>query len=408
MNVKLTTGVVLTAFLLGGCASQSRPNQARADAHRRLDAINAALHFEQAESAFEVGQFEKALSEIDSAIAGVPQQADWYVLKARILLEMTRLEPASNTLDMALELNPELPEAHYYAGIAQQRWSNDQAALEHYQAAFEADQQEVQYLLAAAESMVALQMYRDAKMLVEDWLVHFENNAALRHLLAQVALLEGNAELAVELYTDARRLTPDDESLQEELARAQFAAGQFGKCYESVMRLQRFAEEQRADLILIEARCLSLMGRSLEARTAYLDATMIDPANADAWIELGALAWELNDFSNVAMSGARASQLAPNRPEGYLLKAVNELHKGRTAQAQTLLKQAADRAPNLALPHLLLGQLHEEAGDFNLALSAYEAAMDANPDSREAIALHTKLNKEVEVWAAEDVTSPLD
>ena len=116
-----------------------------------------------------------------------------------------------------------------------------------------------------------------------------------------------------------------------------------------------------------------------------------DPSNIDAWIELGTVAWELEDFHRVAQCSLRVIALAPDRFEGYMLKGINERHHGKLDDAVTLFRQAADRSAGSALPHVLLGLTLEERGEIDGALAAYRAAVDIDPKNQEAMKLEARL-----------------
>jgi tetratricopeptide (TPR) repeat protein len=384
---------LLAGTILAGCGTPTKAGiEARKTARTRIDRVNAELAFEQAEQAFEAGQFEKAAKEVRTAIHMHPEWAPYRLLEGRIHMETHRLEKALESYTAALQLKPDYADAHYYSGIIYQRWSDDAKAYEAYMAAFEMDPASVQYLLAGAESMVALGQYNAARQLVESKLTYFEHNSALRHLLGQIAMLQDDPETAADLLTDARRLNPEEEAILEELVQAQYAAGRFGDCYLSVGELQLLNGEKRWDLVLLEARCLALMDRLVESRNLYLELSKQRSTDADVWVELGAVAWDLGDFHRMALSGARVTALAPDRFEGYLLKGINERHHGNLQEAAMLLRLAAEHGEGSALPHLVLGRVLEETGDNEAALDAYAEAVRVQPDSVEAQALFGALS----------------
>jgi len=364
----------------------------RSSARERVAIFNAQLAYDQATQAFNTGRFDQAMRQIVAAIQQYPQNPAYYLLQGRILMETHRLERSIHAFEKAIEFAPTFAEAHYYAGIVHQRWSNDARAYEHYLQAHELESSSVQYLLAAAEALISLQKYDDALVLVKSKLDYFEHNAAMRQLLGQIALLRGDAPRAAKLFAEARLLNPDDAMLLDELAHAQYAARLYGQCYESVKRLQKLSKEENPALMLLEARCLGAMQRNTEARNLFLKMTRIRPSDPEVWIGLGSLAWELGDFRRTALCGARIIALAPQRYEGYMLKGIYEQHKGNFEQATGLLRQAAGLAPTAALPHLVLGRTLEEAGDVEGARRAYTEALRAEPESADAQALFQGLS----------------
>ena len=373
--------------LLGACGPTTAGLKARAEARERLALVNAVLGYDQAQQAFSVGDFDKALRAIGAALELSPEQSRYHVLQGRIYLETHRLDKAIESFDTAMERDEEAAEPHYYAGIVYQRWSDDAKAYEHYMAARELDGNAVGYLLAAGESLIALGHYEQTRRLIEAKLTYFEHNSALRHLLGQIALLQNDPAAAATLYADAWRFNPEDHMLLEDLAHAQYAAGMYEACLKSVKQLREMQPQKRAELLHFEARCLSFMERLEDARGIYLELVRQRPRDPEIWIDLGTVAWELGDFHRVALSGARINALAPDRYEGYLFKGINERHHGNREEAVALLREAADHSPDSALPHLVLGLTLEEVGDREGALGAYGKALRIDPQSADPDAL---------------------
>ena len=377
-------GTLLVAGALAGCGPTRAGLEARARARERLSAVNAELSRDQAVQALESGQFEQAMKEIRHAIAMNQNWAEYRLIRGRILLETHRLEKALRSFEKALELKPEYPEAHYFCGIVYQRWSDDLRAYDHYRSAFEQEPDQVAYLLASAESLVALDQLDQATHLINTKLSYFEHNSALHHLLGQIAMLQDDPTFAAEMYEDAWRLSPEDDGMLGELAYAQYQARMFGACLRSVLQLKDRAGGDSAEVKRLQARCLASLDRKTEARNLFIELTRIDPTDTELWVELGTVAWEIGDYHRMALCGARATALAPDRFEGYLLKGINERHHGNLKDAIMFLRQAADRAVTTALPHLLLGRVLDEHGDRQSALDAYATALRIDPDDESA------------------------
>lgn len=375
---------VLAAGALAGCGPSRAGLEARSQARERLNMVNAELSRDQAVQALEAGQFEKAAKEIRHAIAMHPSWARYRLIQGRVFLETHRLEKALGSFEKALELQPEYAQAHYYCGIVYQRWSDDDRAHDHYRTAFEQEPDQVAYLLAAAESLVALDQLNQATHLLTSKLAYFEHNAAMHHLLGQIALLQDDTTFAVEMYEEASRLRPEDDGMLGELAHAQYQAKMFAASLKSVRQLKDRPGGDSSELKRLHARCLASLERQGEARNILVELTRIDPTDTNLWVELGTVAWEIGDFHRMALCGARATALAPDRFEGYLLKGINERHHGNLKDAIMFLRQAADRAVATALPHVLLGRVLAEHGDRESALEAYAAALRIDPGDEAA------------------------
>jgi tetratricopeptide (TPR) repeat protein len=380
--------VTLAAAAGAGCGGPTKAGlEARRQARERLNALEANISNDQAMQAFTSGRFDKAASLVNTAIAQNPDWAPYRVLQGRVYLETHRLEKALESFTKAIELQPDLAEAHYYAGVVHQRWSDDAKAHEEYMSAFDCKPDDVTYLLAAAESLVAMEQFTEARQMVESRLTYFEHNAAMRELLGQVAMLENDPARAVVHFAEAQRLNPENSVIGDELIQAQYAAGLYGECYRAIRGILDGGAD-RPDLKRIEARCLVRMDRPESARNVYLQLTRDDPADVDLWIELGTVAWGLGDYQRLTSCGVRLVAIAPDRFEGYMFQGVSLRHNGDPAQAVAHLKKATDRAGTSAMPFLLLGRLLDQAGDAEGATAAYAAALRIDPDNADAQALY--------------------
>jgi tetratricopeptide (TPR) repeat protein len=375
--------------------------EAREEARARIDEYGAKFTYDQAKQDFETGQFDRALKTITAAIEAIPDAPEFHLLQGRILLEMNELQKAVQAFHMAVEKDDKLADAHYYAGIVFQRWSDDEKAFEHYNAAYEIDPDQVAYLIAATEALIALGEFEQARTFVEGRLDYFESNSAMRHLLGQIALFEDDRKKAARLYSEALMLDADNDALLEELAWVQYEAGLYGDCHSSVKLLQTREDQERLDLMQLEARCLTMLDRAVDAHVIYSALTRRDPSNASVWIEFGTLAWKLGDFRRVAQCGVRTMNIAPDRFEGYMLKGLYERNEGRFDEAAAELRHAAGLAKGTVLPHLLLGRTLEQAGHAREALTVYGQAMKLDPESTDARSLYSALSESMHIATAE-------
>ena len=383
----------LSIVTVCGCGPTKSGLEFRVDARKRMDLVSAKITFEQASQSFESGKFDRALREIDAAIRRYPDNASYFVLRGRIFLETRNLERALESFKVARQLDEGNAKAWYYSGIVFQRWSNDQQAFESYKQAFEFDTNNIHYLLAAAETLIALGDYESARQLVEPKLAFFEYNAALKQIQAQIAMFQNRPEDAVCYYADARLLEPEDMVLLEQLAWAQFAAEKYDDCLESAKYIQHKNKTERLDLTRLEAQCLSMMGRVNEAKRKYVTLSRKLASDPDIWAELGTLAWEVDDFARVTESGSRLIALRPNRYEGYLFLAIAAKHNDRPEEAIKLLRKSGELASDIAAPHMLLGHMLENSGVDKQALIAYLNAIKAEPGNRDAHFLYDQLNQ---------------
>ncbi len=387
----LAAGCVLLAISLTGCSTNSgAPGKARTDARERFANGRAELGAQQARQDFEVGNLKNALFNIEGSITLDPEQPDHYVMKGRILIEMNHLDPAIQAFRKAIELNPELGDAHYYAGLVYQRWSDLPHAADEYLAALNTNGSNADYMLAALETLISMRRLDEADALIESSRPHFENNAAVRRSQGHLAMLRDQPVLAADHFQKALLLTPDDKSIVEVLIVAYMKAGNFAKAEYYVDQLLRDAEyASRPDLRHLKALCLTAGDRLVEARSTYLRLVADDPSDPQIWFELGSVAYKLGDMRRVQNVVSRTIAVWPTRFESYMLRGMVAEHDHRLDDAIQDYKRACALHPAHEEPYILLGLALQAKGLKADAAEAFQTARMIAPDSERAQRLVT-------------------
>lgn len=332
--------LIIGVVFLAGCAGPTKSGKiARANAYERMDIVNANLAAQQSRQQFEVGQLKAALETIDAAIARYDNNAAYHLLRGRILIEQHRLDAASKSLTRSAELDPKVAEPHYFQGVLHQRWSEDAKALVSYKKAMECNATHPQFLLAAAETHVALGQLDEAIELLELAGKEFQHQPSVAALLGHIHMLNGMPKKAAEYLADSRLLGNDDEEVLTLLATAQFNAGEYTNCLFTLSQIQ-----DHGDLSFsfqrLKGKCLSATGRHIQGRDICLKVTRQTPDDAGAWVDLGFIAWEMGDYKRVAMCGKKISELAPEYSEGPLFEGIVALREGDVHNGMQLLAQA--------------------------------------------------------------------
>jgi Flp pilus assembly protein TadD len=383
--VFLTAAALLGAGGLAGCVGHGKhTGEHLARAQDRMSALKAGTEWDRAKQQFLAGDLDGALKTVDGSIDMNDSVAKSHALRGRILLEAGRLEQSIPSFRRALAIDPEHVDAHYFLGIVYERFRQHEEALSHYEQAARIDESDPQYVIAAAEMLIELDRLEDAEALLESRAGVFEHNAGVRQTYGHIAMLRGNAEKAVELFSEARLLAPDDISVVEDLAMAQLAAGEYAEAEFSLRRL--LSDESyrlRRDLQHARARCLMELDRLVEARRLLIDLTSDQAGQSDlqAWIALGRVAVRLEDERRVRDAGRRLFAMAPNRPEGHILLALWKRGQGDLEGALEYARTAVERSKRDAAPALLLASLLTDLGRHEEARSAVTLAASIEPNN---------------------------
>lgn len=119
-----------------------------------------------------------------------------------------------------------------------------------------------------------------------------------------------------------------------------------------------------------------------EARQAFLQALALNPNDVSAHFNLGLIANSLNEPEQAAAYFAKTIELNPNFEPAYMTLADMYRKLGRPAEGQAVYRRvlASGSPPRRAEAALRLGELAQEARDFNQAEGYYRQALGLWPD----------------------------
>jgi len=384
-----TIGACAALFvgLLAGCGAQgdfTAAHQSRAK--ERMLEIKAATEWQTANQAFLAGDLEKAEKAVDRSIAVNGNVCKSHVLRGRILMEKGEIDAALTSLTKAQALDPSNPDPAYYLGIAFERIQQSDAALSQYQKAADLDPANPQYAIATAEMLVDLKRLDEAQHFLESRGATFEHNAGVKQTLGHIAMMKGDAQTSVTLFSQAHLLAPDDTAITEDLIRAQIASAMYGEAEFNLAKvLREDSEFQRRDLQHLRARCLVEVQRPMEARELLLKLTRGDAGQADvqAWINLGNVAYSLNDPIRVRQAASRVVAIAPKRVEGHLMQGLQLQREGRFEEARLAFIKAVEVEPS-ARTLIMLGMVDQKLNRTDEARRCFAKAAQLEPDNPNA------------------------
>ena len=396
--LRLAVGVTVTAALaLGmlsaqGCNTHGKSTSEHiSKAKMKMEGVKAATEYKMAEQAFLSGSMPKALKHINHSIALSDGVAKSYVLRGRILAELNDVEGAVSSLKKGQEIDPSNVDSHYFLGTIAERVERREEALAYYLAASELDKTNPQYAIAAAEMMMDLGEVDRAESFLTSHTANYDHNSGIRQTLGHIAMMKNDPASAVKLFSEARLLAPDDQTVTEDLIRAQIATRKYAEAEYNLARLLTgAANKDRRDLQHMRASCLVLLDRPVEARQILIALTsdQAGAADVDAWSNLGQVAYLLRDYNRVKQCAARVTSIAPHRHEGYILRALAQRKAGdlngavKSVQTALAISRTSD---NL----VLLGMIQQDMNQHKAARLSFAEALRLNPGDANAAPLLT-------------------
>lgn len=380
---------ILTAST--GCGGQGKYTKEHTNAAKeKMGMLKAATEYQMANQAFLAGDLQKANNHVDHSITLSPKVAKSYVLKGRVMLEMGNLERAAACFAEAQVHDEKNVDAAYFQGVLAERVARKEEALKWYQTAAELEPTQAQYCIAAAEMMIDLQRIDEADSFLRGRLDKFVNNAGIKQVLGNIAMLRGDTQTAQALYGESRLLDPSNTAVVESLVRAQLANGDLAEAEVNLSKMLAARDmEHRRDLLHMRADCLVQLDRPIEARDLYLHLTKDSDGAADvkAWKGLGQVAYLLRDTSRVRLCASRLVAIAPEQPDGWMLRGLLNRRSGDIAAAKMSFEQAV-RLGGRADAYVMLGTVQQELGMINEAKLSFAEAVKLEPTNQTAAELY--------------------
>ena len=294
----------------------------------------------------------------------------------------------------AQKLGPKLVEPPYYLGIVYERVNQPDDALTCYRTAMELDPANAQYVVAASEMLISQHRLDDADKLLEERRQFLPYSAAIRQAQGQIFQLRGDSARAAQTFNEALLLAPGDLSITEDLIQAQMSSGQFADAESHIGKLLDIdANQSRRDLKAMRAKCFIALNRPVEARTILQELTADKDGSADlrAWIDLGNVCAVLHDKGGLRTAMQRVMAMAPDRPDGYMLKAMfcrqdSRLADALSATEQAIAKVGGGGSSPTAAPFVMKAILLQDQGHLSEARAVLVQSQQVEPHNQQVAA----------------------
>lgn len=371
---------VATLLVSTGCGSGSNKGD-KNKASAQWKVARASVMVTLARDQFRVGNFDGARGTISEALNLLPESADLRILSGRIAIEQGNLELAEAELRRAQTADPKNAAADYYYGVVMQRWQRTARALELYTTASEKAPGELAYLLARAETMVAMDKESDALQLLTKASESFENSAEIRATIGQIYLRQRRYAEAADILRLAVMLSPTDNTLRDRLATASFKAGRFPEALDHLERLLRDDQyAKRADLHSLLGECHLAAERPRDARASFETAAELQPQNVTYQLNIARASLEAGDVRRCEIAVRRALALQPADPQANLLLGYVRMEQDKFSEALAAFRRAAQSDGKDPMPLTMSGLALEKLGRREEAAQAYAAALSLKPD----------------------------
>lgn len=397
-------GVVVVCSAAG--CSQSIHSQQRADAAQHWSAVRARIKLQLAEQQFNTGHAGDAAEGATEAIALDPTREDAYVLLAQVRLEEGRPADAARVIAAARAAGLDSARLTYTEGVTLEQRGRTEAAYRKYHNARVRDRGNLDYVVAEAELLVALDRPGEALELVDEHIEDAADDATLHALAGRIAVLTGDAATALRRYRSAAALVPESRVLREAygvlLARTgrwEEAIGALEPLWERADGRPRVGADDaagtgggvRPSVQRLLATCYLQVDRPGAAKALLGAYAAAHPDDAEAQVLMAKASIATRDWLGALRCidtalGQRVVRAGLNVSELRLLRAVAQWQHDDVVGAKDTVYAVLEANPRDIDAYCLLGELLSAGGDDADARTCFERALWLDPGSAWAAA----------------------
>jgi tetratricopeptide (TPR) repeat protein len=365
------------------------------------------------------GNNDLAMQEIHKAIAIAPNRADVYVTQSIVQQKMNQLAAAEDSLKKATSLEPNSDSAWTAIGrlyVSQRRLPEAEQA---YQQALKVAPKD----LNAYTQLAALYMNQQQTDKAEQ--VSLQGKEALSdeprgyQMLGEFYVVTNQLPKAVDEYQNVLKKYPKDDAARRNYIQALINTGRTDDADKYITKLMKDSNNKsvvgligNAQLLLKKgevANAISTLEQAVKAEpenalahyflgiarnqngelqraeAELRESVRHDPFNVAAQVALAQTALRKGDMDLLQSTSDQMMRLEPFSNRGHIYAAIVASNRKNYPEAESLLKRAAEIAPNDSVPSTRMAQLRQMQNRPQDAEKLYEEALTKDANANEAL-----------------------
>lgn len=379
--------VVLCLTVLGltgatGCQIMT-PTETKTQAQDRWNHIRADFKMQLARQHYDAKLFHDAQVVATEALAFDPALTPAYVLLAKTYLELGKPASAQRSIEAARRVGLDSSSLTYMQGVVAETMGHTDMAAAYYTYACEDATDNVDYMIAYAESMVALGRPDMALRHLDAAIGRYDDNGSALLLSAHIASLMGDVDGAIRRYRVALDALGESRIASRELGLLLVQSGRYEEAIESLAAIMTRSSNGTGDDVARHALATAYlrMGRPMTAISWLTPESRGEAKAGRGYQILAEAALATNDISTGVAAAERALRDAPDDPGVVWLYAAALWRQGDNEAAEQRLTRYLDRHHDDATAHCLLAEVLRSQGATEDARDHFRRASELSGDS---------------------------
>jgi len=302
-----------------------------------------------------------------------------YARKGEKLVQYELYNEAENSFRTSIELNPDFTLSHINLGSLLIKMGRRDEAEKEFEIALKLDPENAvtQYnmgiiSLNKKEIDKAQKFFETSRKIDSSYGSAYEGTGTILYL-------KGDSEGAKKEFLTAIKLNPELPDAYFQLGVIYFNDKEYDRAERSFQNVLKYKVD--ADAYSRLGRIYYLRKDYDRAEKGFENALKIDPNNIGAINDLGIIYMYKQEFDKAEKSFRIVYQMNPNNPNVcYMLGKVLSMNNRTIPEAISMLTKVISLMPKNTQAYIDLGDLYLKIGDKNRAITAFEKAVELDPD----------------------------
>ncbi len=365
-----------------GCRIMT-PTETKTQAQDRWNHIRADFKMQLARQHYDAKLFHDAQVVATEALAFDPTLTPAYVLLAKTYLELGKPVSARRAIEAARQAQLDSPGLTYMQGVVTETRGHTDMAAAFYAHACEAAPDNVDYMIAYAESLVALGRPDTALQHLDASIGRYDDNGSALLLSAHIASLIGDVDGAIRRYRIALDALGESRIASRELGLLLVQSNRYEEAIESLTTVMSQSSGGVDMTIPRHALATAYLrtGRPMKAISWLTPESRGEAKTGRGYRILAEAALATNDIPTGVAAAETALRYAPDESGLILLYAAALWRHGDNLAAAQRLRRYLDRHHDDATAHCLLAEVLRSQGRTDDARDHFRRASELNDDS---------------------------
>lgn len=373
--------MVVVLFSIAGCQTMTHAI-AKQEANQQWNRVRANFKLQLAQQQYNSGLFTEVVISATEAISLHPENTHAYVLLVNANLELDKPATALKVIEATQQMGILSADLIYAEGVILEQRDQTKQALSKYTHAFQLDSSQIDFLIARAECLVALNRKEEAISLLDENVHNLDENGAVLLLSAHIASTMGNVDDAIQRYRRAMVSLGDNPLLVGELG---LLLTQTNHCDEAITLLQPLIDMQEIDdtehgaIRRALAGCYLTKGDSQKAYSVLHQYVSVHPQDTSAQLLHAKSAIASNDLITALQCVDRAQLHQPHHMELWLIQATIQWKRGEYDRAATTLIDLLTNRPEDVEALCLMAEVLRSKQQYSGAKGYFQQALKVDP-----------------------------